>query len=488
MHTATYCPEDNKLRLYVGRVPRDEYEQLRNAGFKSTPKQDCDFVATWSPSREDLIRELYLDDDDDIGDEDYSPQERAADRAERFSDYRDKRRSEATGHADTFDNGPQAFGHQNQRRAERQAARHDRHRTRAVSQWSKAEYWQERTAGVISHSLYKSKPSVRRARIVKLMAELRRLGSSERWESHLKMRLIYENAMLENEGGAAFNDEIEVGYVAGRYQVTKVNKSQADGRVVSVNVVDTTTWEEGRRINIERMKSGQFSPPSDEQAKAFDAYQKEQKAKAKAKNAAKPKLINPTPEDAKKLQELVFNAQYKDDSKHSETINATQKAYSSQTGSYGKCETVVIGEKMRPMKNHGWTTNKNTQRRGAFKVRVCHNGWNADRVVVITDKPQKPIPWDRIEELRAKEPTPKSIGRDFARLWNKRDQWGYSFGDLPEDEREAAKQLRQDAGYLGWAKIECSNQFDLTDEGRQALEHWRRVVEQEEAAPSGMLF
>ena len=41
---ATYCPEDNKLRLYVGRVPRDEYLELRAGKWKSTPKQDCDFV------------------------------------------------------------------------------------------------------------------------------------------------------------------------------------------------------------------------------------------------------------------------------------------------------------------------------------------------------------------------------------------------------------------------------------------------------------
>ncbi len=46
-HTVTYSPEDNKLRLYVGRVPRADYEKLRAAGFVATPKQDCDFAATW---------------------------------------------------------------------------------------------------------------------------------------------------------------------------------------------------------------------------------------------------------------------------------------------------------------------------------------------------------------------------------------------------------------------------------------------------------
>ena len=47
-YSASFCPEDNKLRLYCGRVHRDTYNHLRNNGFKATPKQDCDFVATWS--------------------------------------------------------------------------------------------------------------------------------------------------------------------------------------------------------------------------------------------------------------------------------------------------------------------------------------------------------------------------------------------------------------------------------------------------------
>ena len=137
--TATYCPEDNKLRLYVGRVERETYNFLRQNKFVATPKQDCDFVATWSPKAEDIALQL-IEEGDEIGDEDYSPEERAADRAERFAGYRDKRAGEAHGHADTYDNGPAAFGNQNANRAERQAARHERHRGRALTQWSKAEY------------------------------------------------------------------------------------------------------------------------------------------------------------------------------------------------------------------------------------------------------------------------------------------------------------------------------------------------------------
>jgi hypothetical protein len=82
--TATYCPEDNKLRLYVGRVPRPEYDALRAEGWTATPKQGCDFVATWTPEREDTA---LLYGDGIIDDEDQDPGERAAERAERFGGY-----------------------------------------------------------------------------------------------------------------------------------------------------------------------------------------------------------------------------------------------------------------------------------------------------------------------------------------------------------------------------------------------------------------
>lgn len=167
---ATYSPEDNKLRLYVGRVPRDEYERLRAEGWTSTPKQSCDFVATWTPTRRDTALEYA----GIIEDEDMGPEERAADRAERFGGYRDKRLSEATGHADKYEAGPSAFGYQNAARAERKAARFDRIAGRACDAWSKAEYWQQRTAGVISHALYKSNPGVRMGRIKTLEAEQRK--------------------------------------------------------------------------------------------------------------------------------------------------------------------------------------------------------------------------------------------------------------------------------------------------------------------------
>ena len=116
MNRATYTPEDNKLRLYIGRVPRDEYLALRKAGWTSTPKQDCDFVSTWRVTREKTAIEYA--DNGIIEDEDYSTEDRAADRAERFAGYREKRRSDAGEYANEYDNGPNVHGYQNKGKAD----------------------------------------------------------------------------------------------------------------------------------------------------------------------------------------------------------------------------------------------------------------------------------------------------------------------------------------------------------------------------------
>jgi hypothetical protein len=173
-NAATYCPEDDKIRLYVGRVPRDEYEALRAEGWTSTPKQSeagqGEFAAVWTVERE----ETAISYAGIIGDEDTGPAERAADRAERFGGYLGKRLGEATGHADGYEGEDTAHGFQNAQRAERAASRHDRKAERAINCWDKAEYWHQRTAGVISHALHVAAPGVRMGRIKKLESELRK--------------------------------------------------------------------------------------------------------------------------------------------------------------------------------------------------------------------------------------------------------------------------------------------------------------------------
>lgn len=422
---ATYCPEDNKLRLYCGRIPRDEYEELRSQGWKSTPKQDCDFVATWHPHREDTALAM-IEDGDTIGDEDQDPEDRAADRAERFSGYRDRRRSEAHGHADTFEAGPSCHGYQNQGRADRAASRHDHQRVKAYSQWDKAEYWQQRTEGVISNALYGSSASVRRGRIVRLETELRRYTTEGgRWHAHINNRLAYERQMLAGQGGAATDVEMVPGGWFGKYQILKVNKSNATKQPVSVSVLAPSPWWRGegpppltlQTLNIQRLGEDSYRPPTSEDLETLKATRAGLKVKTQAFNAGKPKLINPTDEDAERLQTHLnakaiervrghsnYMPDLHKDPAPTPVLRLTQKQYSANSGgNYASCDTRHLLEDGTLL----WSSNMWSKRdniRKVCKLRIgpsvrtttgtgvvtSHN--SASAVIVITDKPQKPIP------------------------------------------------------------------------------------------------
>ena len=81
--TATYSPDDNKLRLSSAtRLDRDVYDRVKAAGFSWAPKQDQFIASMWTPARADLCVELA----GEIGDEDSSLIDRAEDRADRLDD------------------------------------------------------------------------------------------------------------------------------------------------------------------------------------------------------------------------------------------------------------------------------------------------------------------------------------------------------------------------------------------------------------------
>jgi len=64
--TATYSPEDNKLRLYSSsRLDSATYERVKATGFKWAPRQELFVAPMWTPVREDLLMELC----GEIGDE-----------------------------------------------------------------------------------------------------------------------------------------------------------------------------------------------------------------------------------------------------------------------------------------------------------------------------------------------------------------------------------------------------------------------------------
>lgn len=246
---ATYCPEDNKLRLYVGRVPRPEYDALRAEGWTSTPKQTCDFVAVWTPQREDTALAYAAG---VIDDEDIDPGERAADRAERFQGYQGRRIDDARGHADRFDGQDAAHGYQSTEKAERAAARHDRIADRAVNAWGKAEYWQRRTEGVIAHALYVSEPGVRMGRIKKLEAEQRKHEAGR--EEHRAMYAAWQK-VADSEGAGELLPLNAEGYADGSRmnaaQLLAYKLANRGGYMLSIKHPDAEANENGKRIHGE---------------------------------------------------------------------------------------------------------------------------------------------------------------------------------------------------------------------------------------------
>ena len=178
--TATYSPEDNKLRLYAfDRLDAETYERVKKHGFSWAPRQELFVAPMWTPQREDLLLELC----GEIGDEDTSLAERAEARADRFDGLSAKRERDAENAvkaagsvAERFHGGqPILIGHHSQRRAEKDKERIEGAMKKAVSLFETSEYWERRAAGALSHAKYKERPDVRFRRIKGFESEVRKL-------------------------------------------------------------------------------------------------------------------------------------------------------------------------------------------------------------------------------------------------------------------------------------------------------------------------
>jgi phospholipid N-methyltransferase len=177
--TATYSPEDNKLRFYpFSRLSKPDYERIRANGFIWAPKQELFVTPAWSPKREDLLIEWC----GEIDDEDKSLVERAEERSERFEDYSDSRAKDSEQAykgvkqiADGIPLGqPILIGHHSERHAKRDAERIENGMRRSVKMWEQAKYWKQRAAGAIAAAKYKELPAVRARRIKGLESDLRK--------------------------------------------------------------------------------------------------------------------------------------------------------------------------------------------------------------------------------------------------------------------------------------------------------------------------
>jgi protein-L-isoaspartate O-methyltransferase len=191
-YTATYSPDDNKLRLYASsRLEPEIYERVKAAGFKWAPKQELFVAPMWTPGREDLLLELA----GEIDDEDTSLVDRAAERSERFEGYSDRRMRDAESAreavaaiADAIPLGqPILVGHHSERRARKDAERIETGMRKAVKMWRTSQYWSDRAAGALAHAKYKELPAVRARRIKGIESDLRKAQTSKR-ESEERLR------------------------------------------------------------------------------------------------------------------------------------------------------------------------------------------------------------------------------------------------------------------------------------------------------------
>ncbi len=265
-----------------------------------------------------------------------------------------------------------------------------------------------------------------------------------KWTVHLKLRLAYENQMLEAQGGRAALVEMEVGGWLGKHQIRKINRSNATGRVVSVGIMWPTkgcnkwgrpdpTAPEFRLeiINIERLESSVYTPPSEEDRAALKtATDTARKASAKIakEKAAKGEncpLINPTDEDAERLQ-AIWNEEaqvsreaakkrngWAEEFKPATVCRMTQAQYSERSGgTYSQVSTRGIRRAAVRQSKSQMSNREETERAKTYGAPLCKlrlgdsSGWHgAPRVIVITDKPQKPLPaamWD-VREQPAKQ-------------------------------------------------------------------------------------
>ncbi|ATG38109.1 hypothetical protein PhaeoP23_03956 (plasmid) [Phaeobacter piscinae] len=206
MITATYSPEDNKIRLYSSdRLDDETFQRVKDAGFKWAPKQELFVAPKWSCKREDLALDLA----GEIEPEGTTLAERAQMKADRLDEIAGKRAAQASAFtraardiSQRFEFGqPILIGHHSERKARKDKERMDNALSNAAKAHDAIGYWQYRAEGVERHANYKNDPKVRARRIKTLLAELRDL--QRRLNTAYKALELWEKLTSEKQICAA---------------------------------------------------------------------------------------------------------------------------------------------------------------------------------------------------------------------------------------------------------------------------------------------
>jgi hypothetical protein len=545
-HSATYSPEDNKLRIYPAfRLPRSEYDAIKAAGYKWAPKQELFVCPRWTPQAEDAALDLC----GDIGDEEQPAAERAAERAERFDGYREKRLDEALTAASRFDSTGWRIAHA--RRVSNR--RREQARTRGVSRWECAEYWRHRVGGVLRNSDHRDRADVRHRRIQGLESDRRksladyaerqaewdhfakilqnwatsdkteeefsalfhfflgrRSGGSydykhptnadrrpsdlysltnpdqapedkidglaalclwfqrhplrpdetkSRWLAHYNLRIDFERALLAEQGGTAAQtlaDTLAPGAIvghSGKYIVQRVTKAKT-GDLSKIYLLDA---ERGsvHAFSAERFKwAAEVKPATDESKAKLAAFT----AKLKASKPKALPLLNLSKEDA---AAVLARPEWKNLAYQVREMTSAEYA---ALPSYAK---EVDGFDLGGMRSY---------LPRVCRLRMVHR-FGPLGIVVLTDKPAKPSPFDLTSDLSE----PRDIARKlFSHCCAQFELHRYTFertGQMFSTWKEAASAL------LEYARKTWPAAFGVTEETPETVEDAEESATVEESEP-----
>lgn len=253
--TATYSPDDNKLRFTpFARLSKEDYEKVKAAGFAWAPRQQIFVAGMWTPSRADLLTEIC----GEIGDEDTTLVERAEERAERFGDYkasrlRDAESADRAVHAiaDNIPLGqPILVGHHSEKHARKDAERIDNGMRRACKMWETAQYWQDRAEGARSHARHQDRADVRYRRIRTIEADKRKQETTRK-ECEARNKLWDKVGSREQALAVANYDHISACFPIDKYPRPE-GASQYEGAMGFWSALsdDILGWEEARERSI----------------------------------------------------------------------------------------------------------------------------------------------------------------------------------------------------------------------------------------------
>ncbi|AMK24713.1 methyltransferase type 11 [Rhizorhabdus wittichii DC-6] len=472
--TATYSPEDNKIRIYASsRLDAETYAQVKEAGFKWAPKQELFVAPRWTPQREDLAIELA----GEIEAEEMTLAERAAMKAERLEGLADKRHAQANAFARRADELSQAFymgqpilvGHHSERGARKTQERMHSAMTAAVKAEKAAGYWLGRASSAEHYASRKSDPRVRANRIKMLLAELRDLQRGIN-RAHAALAIweeITTDEQIRHALGNRDSRELWSGYdlyyKVDKGEITPADARQQciDGATLAVNGPNRGRWIEHvlHRLAFERSMLGDVprydgeltpviiqafarehgaeSPKCTAIAAAVFRLESpvplpahiasastlelsesdwrdlmqgcgytvpEKKTRRASRKPDAVPLINPSAEQARQLQ-AVWNLRMVaackgkyGAAKPAEIYTTTQAIYSENSkGDYALFKTVEIAADGRRVRMDWQGHERVRSGEPVARIRISTIGsefYKPDSVVVITDKPGKPLPID----------------------------------------------------------------------------------------------